>query len=36
MEIFGISKRWRKPPFKSPDDKDITSMRNFFEQLNLI
>lgn len=36
MELFGISKRWRKPPFKSPDDKDIAAMREFFKKLKLI
>jgi dihydrodipicolinate synthase/N-acetylneuraminate lyase len=36
MEIFGISDRWRRLPFKSPDDKDIAVMREFFEELNLI
>lgn len=36
MEVFGISDRWRRLPFRSPDDKDIASMREFFEQLELI
>lgn len=36
MEVFGISKRWRRKPFKSADNKDIAAMREFFEQLNLI
>jgi 4-hydroxy-tetrahydrodipicolinate synthase len=36
MEVFGISKCWRRKPFRSADDKDIGVMREFFEQLQLI
>jgi dihydrodipicolinate synthase/N-acetylneuraminate lyase len=36
MEVFGICKRWRPKPFRSADDKDVASMREFFEQLDLI
>ena len=36
MELFGISKAWRRAPFRSADHKDIAAMRDFFEQLELI
>jgi dihydrodipicolinate synthase/N-acetylneuraminate lyase len=36
MEVFGISKGLRRKPFRSHDAEDVASMREFFEQLELI
>ena len=36
MELFGISKGWRRAPFRSVDHKDIVAMREFFEELKLV
>ena len=36
MEVFGISKAWRRKPFRSADADDVASMREFFEKLKLV
>lgn len=36
LELFGITKRWRRPPYYSLNDKEMDQLRNFFQQKNLL
>jgi len=36
MELFGLSERWRRPPYYSTEEKEMEELRAFFKSLNLL
>jgi len=36
QEVFGIAKRWRRPPYASLTDEEMERLRGFFAGLPLL
>ena len=35
-KIFGLCKRWRRPPYYSLDDEEVEAVRGFLQQLGVM
>ncbi|GAG92873.1 unnamed protein product, partial [marine sediment metagenome] len=36
LELFGITKRWRRKPYYSLSDEEMEKLRNFFKEKGLL
>jgi dihydrodipicolinate synthase/N-acetylneuraminate lyase len=36
LEIYGICKRWRRPPYYSLNDEEMERLRDFFRGLSIL